>query len=333
MPNIKKVVVTAMIGPENKEKLRAALAPAEVTFCMPYGPGAKEKIAEASRDVDVAIMNGDVEDCVLESPNLKWIHCCRAGVEKSVSQELFDRGIILTSSSGRSAPALAEHALMFMIALTYDLPGLWRAQTAHQWAAGREYFMRTGMYRKTVGIIGVGKTGLQLARLCKSFDMNILGWRRIRKPEPNIDEMFGSQDGDDLKVFLSRCDYVVLCIELNDSTWHMIGAGELAAIKESAYLINMGRGALIDEPALINVLQNRRIAGAGLDTFETEPLPEDSPFWDMENVIITPHITPQLPDREERMLSYVFDNIRAYKEGGSFVNLVTGKSLLTKGKE
>ncbi|MCI9337176.1 MAG: D-2-hydroxyacid dehydrogenase [Lachnospiraceae bacterium] len=330
MPEIKKVIVTAMIGPENKEKLRAALAPAEVTFCMPYGPGSKEKIAEASREVDVAIMNGDVEDCVLASPNLKWIHCCRAGVEKSASEELFDRGIILTSSSGRSAPALAEHALMFMMALTYDLPGLHRAQARHQWAAGREYFMRTGMYRKTVGIIGAGKTGLELARLCKGFDMRVLGWRRTRTPEPNIDEMFGSRDGDDLKQFLSGCDYVVLSIELNDSTWHMIGAGELAAMKESAYLINMGRGALIDEPALIDALQSSRIAGAGLDTFETEPLPADSPFWDMANVIITPHITPQLPDREERMLKFVFDNIRAYKEGGGFVNLVTRKSLLTR---
>lgn len=330
MPEIKKAIVTAMIGPENKEKLRAALAPAEVIFCMPYDPDAKEKIALASRDVDVAIMNGDVEDCVLESPNLKWIHCCRAGVEKSVSQELFDRGIILTSSSGRSAPALAEHALMFMMALTYDLPGLQRAQAAHQWAAGREYFMRTGMYRKTVGIIGAGKTGLELARLCKGFDMTVLGWRRTRKQESDIDEMFGSRDGDDLKDFLSRCDYVALCIELNDSTWHMIGAGELAAMKESAYLINMGRGALVDEPALIDALQNRRIAGAGLDTFETEPLPPESPFWDMGNVIITPHITPQLPDREERMLRYVFENIQAYKGSGNFVNLVTRKSLLTR---
>ena len=216
------------------------------------------------------------------------------------------------------------------MALTYDLPGLQRAQTRHQWAAGREYFMRTGMYRKTVGIIGAGKTGLELARLCKGFDMTVLGWRRTRTPEPNIDEMFGSRDGDDLKQFLSGCDYVVLSIELNDSTWHMIGAGELAAMKESAYLINMGRGALINEPALIDALQSNRIAGAGLDTFETEPLPADSPFWDMANVIITPHITPQLPDREERMLKFVFDNIRAYKEGGGFVNLVTRKSLLTK---
>ena len=228
------------------------------------------------------------------------------------------------------APALAEHALMFMMALTYDLPGLQRAQAAHQWAAGREYFMRTGMYRKTVGIIGAGKTGLELARLCKGFDMTVLGWRRTRKQESNIDEMFGSRDGDDLKDFLSRCDYVALCIELNDSTWHMIGAGELAAMKESAYLINMGRGALVDEPALIDALQNRRIAGAGLDTFETEPLPPESPFWDMGNVIITPHITPQLPDREERMLRYVFENIQAYKGSGNFVNLVTRKSLLTR---
>lgn len=330
MAEIKKAIVTAMISPESKKRLRAALAPAEVTFCMPYGPGAKEKIVGAARDVDVAIMNGDLDDSILASPNLKWVHCCRAGVEKSARPEVFERGIILTSSSGRSAPALAEHGVTLMLALTYDLPRLFRAQQAHQWAADREYFMRTSMFGKTVGIIGMGKTGQEAARLCKAWHMKVLGWRRSRRGLANVDEMYGSGEGDNLNDLLGRCDYVLLCIELNDDTWRLIGREQFAAMKESAYLVNMGRGGLVDEAAMVEALQKGDIAGAGLDTFAAEPLPEGSPLWDLPNVIITPHITPKLPDAEERTLSYVYKNIEAYKNDGDFVNRVSRSSILNR---
>lgn len=331
MPEIKKVLCTAYIKEENKERLRAALAPAEVRFVIPYGPGAKERIAAAGADVDVAIFNGDLDESVLASPNLKWIHCCRAGVEKSAIPEVFARDIILTSSSGRSAPALAEHALMFMMALTYDLPMLQRAQKAHTWAANREYSMKTGMYGKTVGIIGLGKTGQEVARLCKSFHMTVLGWRRRKAPVENVDEVFASEAGEPIGEILRRSDYVVLCVELNDETWHLLGEAEFSTMKQSAFLVNMGRGGLVDEPAMVAALKAGTIAGAGLDTFEQEPLPEESPLWDLPNVIITPHITPVLPDREERMLGYVYENIKAYRESGKFVNRVTRKNMLTKG--
>lgn len=331
MPEIKRVLCTAYIKEENKERLRTALAPAEVRFVIPYGPGAKERIAAAGADVDVAIFNGDLDESVLASPNLKWIHCCRAGVEKSAIPEVFARDIILTSSSGRSAPALAEHALMFMMALTYDLPMLHRAQAAHKWAANREYSQKTGMYGKTVGIIGLGKTGQEVARLCKSFNMAVLGWRRSKKPVEHVDEVFASGEGEGIEEILRRSDYVVLCVELNDDTWHLMGEKEFSQMKKSAYLVNMGRGGLVDEPAMIEALKNGILAGAGLDTFELEPLHEESPLWDLPNVIITPHITPILPDREERMLHYVYENIKAYREGGRFVNRVTRKNMLTKG--
>lgn len=329
MPEIKNVLVTAYIKPENQKKLEQALAPANVTFCVPYGPGAKEKIAREAKGKDVCILNGDLDDSILASEELKWIHCCRAGVEKSTKPEVFERGIILTSSSGRSAPALAEHALMFMLSLTYDLPMLMRAQKDHKWAVSRAYSEKTGMYRKTVGIIGLGKTGSEVARLTKSFDMKVLAWDRRRKEAPNVDQVYGAENGDDLNELLLQCDYVVLSLELNDQTFHIIDTAQLAAMKKTALLINMGRGGLVNEPAMIEALKNGGIAGAGLDTFETEPLPLESPLWDLPNVIITPHITPQLPDKEERMLDYVYQNIKAYRENGAFVNRVTLRNMLT----
>lgn len=327
MPEIKKVLVTAYIGEENKEKLRRALAPAEVTFRMFTD---KESIAEAARDVDVAILNGDLDDSILASSALRWVHCCRAGVEKSARPEVFERGIILTSSSGRSAPALAEHALMFMLSLTYDVPMLLAAQAERKWAVSREYFMKTGLYRKTIGVIGLGKTGREVARLAKAFDMRVLGWKRSATPVENVDRVYASAEGESVDELLRESDCVVLCVELNDDTWHLVGRERLALMKKSAFLINMGRGGLVDEAALADALRDGVIAGAGLDTFEVEPLPADSPLWGMRNVMITPHITPQLPDREERMLSYVFENIRAYRGDGKFVNRVTERNMLTR---
>ena len=329
MPEIKHALVTVYAGSENLEKIKNALAPAEVTYCNIME---KDKIAQAAKIADVCILNGDLNDDILAGENIKWIHCCHAGVEKSARPELFERGIILTTSSGRSAPALAEHALMFMLALTYDLPMLMRNQKAHIWRPTMEYYRRTGMYTKTVGILGLGKTGREVARLCKGFDMKVLGWRRGVECPENVDEVYSSDRDDNIHEMLSRCDYVVLCCELNDSTWHIINETALKAMKPTAYLINMGRGGLVDEPKLIEALKDGTIAGAGLDTVSKEPLPQDNELWDLPNVIITPHVTPQLPDREDRMIGYALHNIKAYREGGEFVNQVTEKSILTKNR-
>ena len=332
MPEMKKVLCTVRMSEKNKQKLCAALRGAEIFFVCPDDPGAAEQIAAAGADVDAAIFDGNLDKSVLASPHLKWVHCCCAGVEKSAIPEVFERNIVLTSSSGRSAPALAEHALLFMLALTYSLPVLGRAQAAHKWNTWRELPMQTGMYGKTVGIIGLGKTGQEVARLCKGFDMTVLGWRRSRQPVPHVDEVFAFAEGEGIDELLARSDYVVLCAELNDDTWHLMGHHEFSRMKKSAYIINMGRGSLIDEPAMIEALENHVIAGAGLDVFEAEPLQENSLLWDLPNVIITPHMTPMLPDREDRMLHYVFENIKAYREGGRFVNRVMPHSMLTRGR-
>lgn len=329
MPEIKEALVTVAATKPGLEKLFAALAPAKVNYIMPYAPGAKEKIAEAAKTADVAILNGDLDDAILAGQNLKWIHCCHAGLDRSARPEVFQRGIILTSSSGRSAPALAQHCLLFIEALTYELPMLFKAQQEHRWAANREYSMKTGIFGKTMGIIGLGKNGTEMAKLAKVFDMTVLGWDRRRSQKENVDEVYGSEDGDSLNDLLARCDYVVLCVELNDQTFHMMGAEQFKAMKPTAFLVNMARGKLVDEPALVKALQDGEIGGAGLDTFEVEPLPTDSPLWDMENVVITPHCTPALPDREARMLDYAIQNVKAYREGTPFVNRITEKSIYT----
>lgn len=119
------------------EKLFTALAPAKVNYVMPYAPGAKEQIAQYAKTADVAILNGDLDDSILAGENLKWIHCCHAGLDRSARPEVFQRSIILTSFSGRSAPALAQHAMLFLEALTYELPMLFKAQQNHKWAANR----------------------------------------------------------------------------------------------------------------------------------------------------------------------------------------------------
>ncbi len=330
MPEIKEALVTVYASKESLQQLTAALAPAKVTYCLPYGPGAQEKIREACKTCDVAIFNGDYDEAILDNPNIKWIHCCRAGLDKSAKPEIFERGIILTSSSGRSAPALAEHAVMFMMAMTYDLPLLYRKQQEHVWNATREYSMRTSMIKKTLGIVGLGKTGSELVKLARAFDMRILAYDRNRREVEGVERVYASAEGDSINEMLAQCDYVVLCVELNNSTYHIIGKEQLAAMKNTAYLINMGRGALVDEPEMIEALKNVGIAGAGLDTFEQEPLPADSPLWDLPNVLITPHITPQLPDREERMLSYVYQNLKAYREGDEFVNRVMPSNIFTR---
>ena len=248
MPEIKNVLVTAYIKPENQKKLEQALAPANVTFCVPYGPGAKEKITQAAKGKDVCILNGDLDDSILASEELKWVHCCRAGVEKSTKPEVFERGIILTSSSGRSAPALAEHALMFMLSLTYDLPMLTRAQKEHKWAVSREYSEKTGMYRKTVGVIGLGKTGSEVARLVKSFDMKVLAWDRRRKEAQNVDQVYGAENGDNLNELLAQCDYVVLSLELNDQTFHIIDSAAISFVPIRSRVISSISFSVIISP-------------------------------------------------------------------------------------
>ena len=330
MPELHNVLITARLKPENQKKLTEALAPANVIFCHPED---REAIQRCIHRVDAAILDTDADDLILSGERLRWIHCCHAGLDKTARPEVFRRCIILTGSSGRSAPALAEHAMMFLLALTYDLPMLMRAKGEHRWAGGGEYAERTGLRGKTVGLIGLGRTGREVARLAKQFNMRVVAWRRRPDCPGNVDQVYAADLGDTIRPVLEQSDYVVLCASLNDQTYHLLNEETLRAMKPSAYLVNIGRGSLVDEAALIRALKEGVLAGAGLDTFETEPLPPDSPLWELPNVILTPHTTPKLPDREERALYYVLKNIEAYRCGTGFVNRLTPRDVYSPGHQ
>jgi phosphoglycerate dehydrogenase-like enzyme len=328
MPEIACVLATVPHAGAHLERLRAAFAPAEVVQVRRDDAAG---IAAALERADVAVLAGDLDERFLRAPRLRWIHCDHAGLNRSARPEVFAKGLLVSSSAGRSSPVLAEHALLFMLALSYRFPAFLEAQRRRQWGISGQDALR-GLYGRTVGIVGLGNTGSELAVRCKAMGMRVLGYRRSDAPPPEgVDRAFSAARGEALDELLRESDFVVLAVPLSDATHHLIGERELRLMKRSACLVNMARGAVIDEAALLPALREGWIAGAGLDTFEREPLPADSPLWDAPNTLITPHTTPQVPDRTGRSLDIIEENVRRYRAGRPLINQLRPEDVYTKG--
>jgi len=268
---------------------------------------------------EAAVLAADLDDRVLRAPHVTWVHCDHAGLERSARPEVFDRGLVVTGSAGRSAPALAEHAIFFMLSLAYDAPAFLDAQRARRWGVPGQEKLRA-LYGRTAGIVGLGHTGTELASRARAFGMRVLACRR--RPDPACVP---------LETVLRESDFVVLALPLSDRTWRMIGARELALMKPAAFLVNMARGAIVDESALVAALRSGRLAGAALDVFEREPLPADSPLWSAPRTLITPHVTPQVPDRTARSLEIIAENFRRWRAGEPLLNRLTRDDVYTRG--
>ncbi len=326
MSNIKSVLITVPFPENHMKTLKEVLAPAIVTVCK---SSEKDIIDHSLETVDVAFLAGGVTDKVLSGKELKWVHCDMAGLTDSARPEVFEKGLKVTGSAGRTAPALAEHAIMFMLGLTYDIYSLHDQQRKHIWGGLPGYENRRGLTEKTIGIIGLGNLGVELARKCQAFNMKVLGFRRANEAVANVDVLYSMDKGDTIEPLLRESDFIVLATPLTDETYHLIGETELGMMKSSAYLINMCRGSVIDEQALIKALNEDVIAGAGLDTFEIEPLPVESTIWDAKNTMITPHNTPTVPDRLGNSLKIIIDNIERYRNDQPLVNQITSKDVYT----
>ena len=308
---------------EYVERLREALGAARFVHTRDDA-----EIARLLPEVDVAVVAGDLDDRHLAAPKLRWVHCDHAGLNKSARPEVFERGLIVTSSAGRSAPALAEHAFMFMLNFAYQMPRFLEAQRQHRWGIEGQEKLR-GLVGRTVGVVGLGNTGREVAVRAKAFGMTVLGYRRSAEPVEGVDRLYAAERGEALDDLLRESDFVVLATPLSDATHHLVGARELALMKPSAVLVNMARGAVVDEAALIDALKAGTIAGAGLDVFATEPLPADSRLWDLANVLITPHTTPQVPDRTGRSLEIIAENARRYRAGEPLLNQLQPRDAWT----
>jgi D-2-hydroxyacid dehydrogenase (NADP+) len=216
------------------------------------------------------------------TPRLKWVHAFGTGVDGIADQETLRPEVLITSTKGIHGPPVAEAALASMLALSRDLPRSVRAQDRRAWDKWR---MRL-LHRKTVGILGVGAIAQALAPRCQAMGMTVVGMSRAPRPAAGFDRMVPR---DALAAVVGEFDYLVLLLPLEPDTRHIVNDKVLAAMKPSGYLINVARGGVLDDAALVRALETKKLAGAALDVFDQEPLPADHPFWRMPNVIITPH--------------------------------------------
>ncbi|WP_420111741.1 NAD(P)-dependent oxidoreductase [Pseudactinotalea sp.] len=293
----------------------------------------RDGIADALRYVDVAVLAGDLDERYVMAPRLQWVHCDHAGLTRSALPSVFERGLIVSGSAGRSAPALAEHAFFFALALRYRIRTLLDQQARRVWSPPVEYGAEAfALAGQTLGIVGFGHTGRAIARRARAFEMEVIAFRRTidETTSAEVDLMLSSDAGDDLDPLLERSDIVVLAAGLSDASHHMIGRHQLERMRDSAVLINMGRGGLVDEAALVQALRSGVIAGAGLDVVDTEPLSPESPLWDLPTVLLTPHSTPPVADRTQRSLRVIAENRRRYLAGAPLQNELTRRDVYTR---
>lgn len=218
--------------------------------------------------------------------------------------------------------------LYFMLNHAYRQRAVLAAQDAHRW--GYEGQQETqALFSRTIGIVGLGHTGRALARRAKALEMRVLAYTRSIAESADVDRLYSPNRSERLEDMLPECDYLVLCCALTDQTYHMLGREQLALMKPTAMVINVGRGKTVDEAALLDALRGGRLAGAGLDTFETEPLPADSPIWDMQNLMVTPHFTPPCPDKLGRSLEIVLENIRRFHAEEPLLNQLKPEDKFT----
>lgn len=325
---IRSVLATVLYHPHELEQLRQAFAPAEFIHVH---PGDAAGIETALRHVDVAVIPIDLDDRFLAAPNLRWVHCDHAGLTRSARPEVFEKGLIVTGSAGRSAPALAQHGFFFALSLTFDVRQLLQKQEEHVWRGIPGYHERLALWGKTLGIVGYGNTGQEMSKLGKAFGMTVIASRRRAGGlDSNVDVMLSTDAGDSIDTLIERSDVIMIAAPLTDDTFHMFSTEQFAAMKDTAYVINMARGPLIDQPALIEALRTGQIAGAGLDVTDPEPLPADSELWDLPNVLITPHMTPVLPDRTRRSIAIIAENARRYRNGEPLNNQLTERDIFTR---
>jgi phosphoglycerate dehydrogenase-like enzyme len=279
----------------------------------------RDEIAAVLDDVEIATawVPGSM---LVAAPRLRWFHAWAAGVDRLLGQPgAIEADFILSSTSGIHSIQMTEHVLALMLAFARRLPDAMRAQARHNWRH-MEYAEVFELAGKTLLLIGLGAIGRHIAQAAAALGMRVLGVRRTPSgPLPGIEHVAGIES---LPGLLPQADFVVLVTPLTPETRGLIGERELRLMKRDAYLVNVARGGVVDEAALIRALHEGWIAGAGLDVFEHEPLAFDSPLWDMANVIITGHYGGVTPSYDDRAFEVFLDNLHRYRAGQPLRNVV-----------
>jgi phosphoglycerate dehydrogenase-like enzyme len=291
----------------------------QIASLRPMESGVKEEILRGLAPVEVMLVQANTtREYYDAAPGLKWVQVIAAGVERMADDGLLKRGFQVTNIKGLSAPAIAEWVLGTMVMLEKGLHTSLRDQVEHRW--GRHFVGE--LSGKTVGVVGMGAIGRETARRAQVFGMRVVATRRTAGPgasDPDCDELLSHAALDRL---LEQSDYVVLSVPLTPETHHLIGEAQFKKMKPTAKIVNVARGPVIDQQALIKALKEGRIGGAALDVTDPEPLPPESELWDIPSVIITPHISGSIDNYVGRANEVFTDNLRRYLAGEQLRNLV-----------
>ena len=239
---------------------------------------------------------------------LKWVQLCSTGFSDNITPQVLDGSVTLTNAPGIHTVPISESVVTAMLDHAKRLKQRRIDQAEHYW----NQLKCDELYQRTVLIIGLGNIGKRTAKLCKAFDMRVIGTKRRVEPVENVDLVFPVSG---LRDHLPKADYIVVAAPLTPETRYMLKDPDFSAMKKSAYYINIGRGAVADEAALLKALQGNWIAGAYLDALEVEPLPKDHPFWDMENVLLIPHDSHSSPYIGDRIVDIFCENLERYVNG------------------
>lgn len=250
---------------------------------------------------------------IMKARNLQWLQTFSAGVDSPFFVDLINRGVKLTTASGAAASPIAQTVVLYMLALSRDMRQWMRKQDRREWKQQRW----DELDGASLAVVGMGPIGEEVVRLALALNMNVEAVRRT----PHGDEQCPVFPLAQLDAVLARADWVVSALPLADGTRGIFSAGRFAAMRKGARFVNVGRGELVDEDALVAALRSGHLSGAALDVFSTEPLPEDSPLWGMENVIITPHNSATSTSTGARSERIFLDNLRAWAEGRPLRNL------------
>jgi len=313
-----ELVICMRMSDDERAELAAAAPGAQV-----QAVSGRDAVMQQIVEADAYVPGPWGEDVLAAAARLRWVHFPWAGVETEVFPALAQSDVLVTNSAGVFAVPMAEHVIGMMLALSRGLLACARRTPEQLWhapgARRRITEQVVELNGATLGIVGYGGIGRAVAQRAKAFGMCVLAVRRTPEPDEFADEVWGTDRLDEL---LRRSDYVVLSCALTDETRGLIGRRELALMKPGAVIVNMARGAVVDEPALIEALQGGTLGGAGLDVTAQEPLPADSPLWRMENVIVTPHVAGFSPRTHRRQFELLRENVRRFAAGEPLLNVV-----------
>lgn len=294
---------------------------------LPVDPEARIDDAFAAR-AEAAYFSGDIFprfskqffSATRKAPSLKWLQVFNAGVDHPVFATILERGVRLTTASGSAAEPIAQTAIAGMLLLARNFPRWMAAQRGHQWEPIRGSDLPRDLRGQVMLIYGLGGIGMEIARLARALGLYVIGVRRNAINAGHVDEI---HTPDKLPGLLARSDWLVIACPLTDETRGMISAALLAKLPRGARVINIARGEIVAESALIAALQSGHLAGAYLDVFAQEPLPPDSPLWDMPNVIVTPHNASASAGNEARINAIFLDNLLRWTRNQPLVNEIS----------